>query len=66
MYKLAIDINVLLDEKSEIVNIDKKVGSILISHLNKNKCMALAVINCSAIKDNLTVEGHKIKIEKLV
>ena len=36
MYKLAIDINVLLDEKSEIVNIDKKVGSILISHLNKN------------------------------
>jgi len=66
MYKLAIDVNVLLDEKSEIVNIDKKVGSILVSHLNKNKCMALAVINCSAIKDNLTVEGHKIKIEKLV
>ena len=64
MYKLAIDVNVLLDENSEIVNIDKKVGSILISHLNKNTCMALAVINCSAIKDNLTIEGHKIKIEK--
>ena len=43
-------------------NIDKKVGSVVISAISNNICHALAVININYIDKDLSINGCKVNL----
>lgn len=66
LYKIEAIINDFLLPQSEIINLDKKVGNVVISSLSENICHGLAVINISAAGHNLSIKGAKLKIEEFI
>ena len=62
MYQLEIETDDFLSPQIEVRNIDKKVGSVVISARNNNICHALAVININDADKNLSINGCKVNL----
>jgi folate-binding Fe-S cluster repair protein YgfZ len=66
MYQLEIQTDDFVSPQVEVRNIDKKVGSVVISSLKDSFCYGLAVINISDVDKNLSINGCKVNLNKLV
>ena len=66
MYQLEIQTDDFVSPQVEVKNIDKKVGSVVISSLKDSFCYGLAVINISDVDKNLSINGCKVNLNKLV
>ena len=62
MYQLEIKTDDFLSPQVEVRNIDKKVGSVVISARNNNIYHALAVINIDDADKNLSINGCKVNL----
>ena len=62
MYQLEIEADDFVSPQVEVKNIDKKVGSVVISSLKDSFCYGLAVINISDVDKNLSINGCKVNI----
>jgi len=66
MYQLEIEADDFVSPQVEVKNIDKKVGSVVISSLKDSFCYGLAVINISDVDKNLSINGCKVNLNELV
>ena len=62
MYQLEIETDDFVSPQVEVRNIDKKVGSVVISAISNNICHALAVININYIDKDLSINGCKVNL----
>ena len=63
LYQIEAKIDEILLPQNEIKHMDKKVGHIVISSLNKSVCYGLAVINIIDSNKNLSVNGIEIEVK---
>ena len=66
LYKIEAVTDDFLLPQSQIIDMDKKVGNVVISSLSDNVCNGLGVINISAAGKNLSTKGTKLKIEEFI
>ena len=62
MYQLEIETDDFVSPQVEVRNIDKKVGSVVMSARSNNICHALAVINIDYADKNLSINGCKVNL----
>lgn len=62
MYQLEIETDDFVSPQVEVRNIDKKVGSVVMSARSNNICHALAVININYADKNLSINGCKVNL----
>ena len=62
MYQLEIETDDFVSPQVEVRNIDKKVGSVVMSARSNNICHALAVISIDYADKNLSINGCKVNL----
>ena len=62
MYQLEIETDDFVSPQVEVRNIDKKVGSVVISARSNNICHALAVINIKYIDKDFSINACKVNL----
>ena len=66
LYKIEAATDDFFLPQIEIIDMDKKVGNVVISSLSENVCHGLGVINISNAGENLSIEGTELKIEEFI